>query len=136
MRVLTDCLCFCMPFRVFVCFGHSWAVLGRSWALLGRSWASPGQVLDAHGALLGHSWTLLGRSWGTLGRSWAPFGGVLRKRVGGTRFGGPNLEPKWSQVGAKILKKSCSKNDASSQVVFCSVLISLPSFWELQIEAF
>ena len=73
MRVLTDCLCFCMPFRVFVCFGHSWAVLGRSRALLGCSWASPGQVLDAHGALLGHLdalGALLGHSWALLGAFW------------------------------------------------------------------
>ena len=100
-------------------------LLGVSWSSFGRSWGTLGALLDALGALLGHSWALLGAFWRRLAKKgrWYPFWGAQL---------GTQMEPSWSQ----ILKKSGSKNDASSQTVFCSVLASLPSFGEPQIEAF
>ena len=119
MRVLPDCLCFCMPFRVFVCCGHSWAILGRSWALLRRSWASPGHVLDALGALLGLSWTLLGLSWSSLG---AFLGGLGRLWEASCKKGrcaplfeaqlGAKMKPNWNPNPPKIgFKKRCNFTD-------------------------
>ena len=109
MHVLTDCLCFCMPFRVFVCFGHSWAVLGRSWALLRRSWASPGHVLDALGALLGYSWALLGTFWRRLAKK-GRWNTLFEAQLGA------QMEPSWSQNPLKIgFKKRCKFTDGFLQ---------------------
>ena len=85
-------------------FGVAWTLLeaslgawGRSWELLEASW----RLLEASWRLWEASWTLLEASWTLLEGSWRLFEAL---EVILYQFS-PNMEPKWTQNGAKMEPK-------------------------------